>query len=315
MCEVFDMNKFLLSFLLLLSMNLVFQLEAKALSNNEILNKIENSLYGFEYSSQDINTRLNRIEESVYGKPSSSKDTNARISKLNKDVGAEYFGQEIEPCTDTLARAEDEKEVLSSQDPNIDYPVINALENSVFQKEYKNLGVKDRLSQLENKIFSKNYATDDLATRVERLQNKVQPESTKVANKNDDFNISGYYPPAMNYDGMSIGGDYTSYDTDYYDTPSFRAPAKQVNLASVEKSLYKQTFKADSTANRLSRIEQSMFGESFTEDSDQTRLARISSAYNAQKSASKYDSNKFNQNMATAMQIGTMILMILACIL
>ena len=35
----------------------------------------------------------------------------------------------------------------------------------------------------------------------------------------------------------------------------------------------------------------------------------------AEKSAGKYDSNKFSQNLATAMQIGTIILMVLACIL
>ena len=33
------------------------------------------------------------------------------------------------------------------------------------------------------------------------------------------------------------------------------------------------------------------------------------------ETASKYDSNKFSQNMATAMQIGTILLMILACVL
>ena len=58
-----------------------------------------------------------------------------------------------------------------------------------------------------------------------------------------------------------------------------------------------------------------MFGTTFAEDNEQTRINRISSAYKATKSASRYDSNKFSQNMATAMQIGTMILMILACVL
>lgn len=67
--------------------------------------------------------------------------------------------------------------------------------------------------------------------------------------------------------------------------------------------------------NRLSRLESTMFGTTFNSNSEQERLDRISSAYKAQKTASKYDSNKFSQNMATAVQIGTLILMVLACIL
>ena len=67
--------------------------------------------------------------------------------------------------------------------------------------------------------------------------------------------------------------------------------------------------------NRLSRLENTMFGTTFASDSESDRVRRISSAYKATKSASKYDSNKFSQNMATAMQLGTLILMILACVL
>ena len=74
-------------------------------------------------------------------------------------------------------------------------------------------------------------------------------------------------------------------------------------------------FENESTASRLSRIESSVFGTNFSNDSESERIARISSAINAQKSARRYDSNKFGQNMATAMQIGTIILMVLACIL
>ena len=67
--------------------------------------------------------------------------------------------------------------------------------------------------------------------------------------------------------------------------------------------------------NRLSRLESTMFGPTFNSDTQEDRLNRISSAYKAQKTASRYDSNKFSQNMATAMQIGTILLMILACVL
>lgn len=304
------MKKILLT---LIFMNLLFAPCTFAASNTEILNKIENSLFGFEYNNEDEASRVNRIEENVYGTVSNG-DINKRIAKLNKDLGAELYGQEIEPCEDTLAREEEEKEVLSSEDPNIDYPVINELEKSVFNKEFKNMKVKDRLAQLEKKVFTKDYAADDLSTRVDRLREQVRPQGLEqqLANAVDTYHTEGYYPPPIDYDGMTIGGTSSSYDSDSY---SFPMAGRKVNLSTVENALYHQNFKNESMSNRLARVEQSMFGESFEDQDEKTRIGRISSAFNAQKSASKYDSNRFAQNMSTAMQIGTMILMILACIL
>lgn len=302
------MKKIILSLLLI---NILFAPCTFAASNPEILNKIENSLFGFEYSGDDEATRVTRIEENVYGE-ASNLSLPQRIARLNKDLGAELYGQEIEPCEDTLAREEEQREVLSSQEANIDYPVINELEKSVFNKEFKNLGVKDRLAQLENKVFTKSYASDDLSTRVDRLREQVRPQGLEqsLANAVDTYHVSGYYPPAIDYDGMSIGGSSTSFNDD-----TFTFSGKKVNLSTVENALYHQNFKNDSMSNRLSRVEQSMFGENFADEDEKTRIGRISSAFNASKSAKKYDSNKFTQNMSTAMQIGTMILMILACIL
>lgn len=304
------MKKILLSLILI---NLLFAPCVFAASNTEILNKIENSLFGFEYNNEDEATRVNRIEENVYGTASNGA-LNQRIAKLNKDLGAELYGQEIEPCEDTLAREEEQREVLSSQDPNIDYPVINELEKSVFNQEYKNMKVKDRLAQLEKKVFTKDFANEDLSTRVDRLREQVRPQGLeqKLANAVDTYHTDGYYPPPIDYDGMTIGGTSSSFGSDSYGYPM---SGRKINLSTVENALYHQNFKSDSMPNRLARVEQSMFGESFDDQDEQTRIGRISSAFNAQKSASKYDSNKFTQNMSTAMQIGTMILMILACIL
>lgn len=305
------MNKILLSLVLILFLTGVFVPCAGAMSDIETLNKIENSIFGFEYTNEDAATRVKRLEESVYGS-SSTGTLNQRIGKLSKDLGAEFYGQEIEPCEDTLAREEEQREILSSQDPNIDYPVINELEKSVFNQEYKNLKVKDRLAQLENKVFTTSYPNDDLSTRVDRLREQVRPQGLEqIAHGADTFHTSGYYPDPIDYDGLSIGGNYSDYASDSL----FDFSGRKVKLSTVENALYHQNFKNDTTSNRLSRIEQSMFGQSFADQDEGVRISRISSAFNAQKSANKYDSNKFTQNMATAMQIGTMILMILACIL
>lgn len=311
------MKKQLFLILATLSILLSFPQNCLCATKIELLNKIENALFGFEYTNETEQARIERIEKEVYG-TTSNKNIQERLSKLNKDLGAELYGQEIEPCEDTLAKEEEEKEVLPSQTANIDYPVINELEKSVFNQEYKNIGVKERLAQLEKKVFTKEFSSDDLSTRVDRLREQVKPAGLEptIANSFEDYNLSGYYPPPVDYDGMTIGGNYSSYSSNFYNTQgSYPMSSKKINLSTVENALYNKNFKSDSTQNRLARVEQSMFGETFADQDEQTRIGRISSAYNAQKSASKYDSNKFTQNMSTAMQIGTMILMLLACIL
>ena len=105
------------------------------------------------------------------------------------------------------------------------------------------------------------------------------------------------------------------YDDDYMGSPNVFKPSKPLNISTIEKTLYKTKYENEPMSSRLSRIESSIFGSVFAQDSESERLARISSAINAQKSAKRYDSNKFGQNMATAFQIGTLILMVLACIL
>lgn len=310
------MNK---NLLLILIIFLGLNLSAFAITNSQSLSKIESSLFGFEYVNENDNVRVSRIEKELYGKENSG-DISNRIAKINQDFGTEFLGQEIPPCEDTFALDEFEAETLSSQDPNIDYPVINELEQSVFNEQYKNLGVKDRLAKLENKVFSKNYPTDDLSTRVDRLRDKIRPQALEQPSiaDNGDFYTGGYYPPMPDYDGLTIGGNgYNAFYNDTYSQPSYSSgrSGRKVNLTTVENSLYHNNYKNDTTQNRLARIEQSMFGQSFDDDDESTRMERISGAYRAQKSASKYDSNKFAQNMSTAMQIGTMILMILACIL
>jgi hypothetical protein len=68
-------------------------------------------------------------------------------------------------------------------------------------------------------------------------------------------------------------------------------------------------------SNRLTRLELNVFSSTFPDDDEQTRLGRIASAYQAKKTSHKYDSNKFAQHAATAMQVGAVLLMILAAIL
>lgn len=302
------------------------------------LDKIENSLFGFTYSNEAENTRINRIENKVYGKTSSAQ-TSTRIAKLKKDLSVDEMGKEIEPKEDTFASPEDSWVVAKEpvESTKIDYPVINELEKQVFKQEFKSQNIKTRLSKLETKTFGKTYENDDLSSRVDRLKAKIKPQTfmangmqqqenkfynDTIGKMDDNYHLDQYGSPNFDYDFYNKRNNNQNFsfpqDDDYFSSssqPNVFKPFKTMSLSSIEKAIYKTKYENEPTSQRLSRIESSVFGTNFSQDSESERIARISSAINAQKSAKRYDSNKFGQNMATAMQIGTIILMVLACIL
>lgn len=302
--------------------------QAIASQYTQTLEKLENSLYGFTYAGEADSSRLDRIENSVYG-TSSSKSMNERVARLKKDMATDLIGQEIEPKEDTFADPEDnyiEKEPVAAS--NVTYPAVDELEQRVFNKVSQGEDIKKRLSKLEMQTFGKEY-NDDLATRTDRLKAEIKPQSlmdNQIAQSSNDF-YNDYVPPlgadyhlnkyqpfdTFDYDNFNARQNsmQQAYQGDSYSPPS----PKQYNLSTVEKNILRQTYKNDSTENRLARLENVMFGTNFTNDDTDTRINRISSAYKASKTATKYDSNKFSQNVTTAVQIGTLLLMVLACIL
>lgn len=286
---------------------------------SSILDNIENSLYGFTYTTSDDTTRLSRIESTVYGQAKSNKSITERISSLKKDMSADLIGQEITPKEDTFMEDQDsykeEKVAQNSVPPagaNVDYPSINELEKEIFKQEFKTKDLNSRLASLEQKSLGKTYENEPFSARVERLQAKIKPKSfmdNSIAQSSNSFYDEDVIPLDKNY-------RLDEYSSPEFDYDAYNAKnSKPTNLANVEKALFKRTFANERMDNRLSRLENTMFGTTFASDSESDRVRRISSAYKATKSASKYDSNKFTQNMATAMQLGTLILMILACVL
>lgn len=311
------MKKIILSLCFLISVNCCY-----ATQYETTISKLENSLFGFTYSGDDL-SRVTRLENSIYGQ-SKNGDLNTRITKLQKDMSADSIGQEITPKEDTFADDEmyypHDKNIaqnnsLPPSGSNVDYPSINELESEIFKTEYKHKDLATRLMDLEKKALGKTYESESFATRVERLQAKIKPRSfmnNSLAQSSNDFYDGDVIPLEKDY----YLDEYSAPDFDYdaYNA-MHKPPSAKVNIASVEKLMYKKTYNNDDLDTRLSRLESTMFGTTFKEDSQEERLNRIASAYKATKSATKYDSNKFTQNMATAMQIGTLILMILACVL
>ena len=273
------------------------------------LSRIENNLFGIEYTKQSVNERLSRIEEQVYGEAKSGS-VKSRLSSLSNDIAANLMGQEIKPKRDTF---DDEEE--NFENPKIDYPIVNELEEQIFGKTYKNQDINTRLSKLEKEVFRKTYE-DALSERVDRLKEKVAYKQPQKDFENNDY----FYDEQSNYfsqDTLAQNNPDTYYYSqkgDYVDKQiadrDFRS-----KLNKLEKNVFKQSFSNDTIDNRLNRLESTIFHSNFSKDSEKTRLNRLSSAVNAQKSAKKYDSNGFQQKMATAMQIGMFVLMVVAMIL
>lgn len=291
-----------------------------AASNGAFLDKVENSVFGYNFPNESDLARLNRIEETIYGKKSSGQ-LQARIAKLKKDISADEIGKEISPKEDTFR--EDDDFIVYEKEPaeaaKMDYPSIDELERSVFKQEFKTKNIKDRLSALEIKTFGKSYDGDDLATRTDRLKAKIKPQKfmdNMMAQQENNFYTDDVGQLDRDYHLDSYGDtdfDYNSYNNRFQKPQIFHS--KPLNISAIEKTLYKTKFENEPMGTRLSRIESSVFGTTFAADSDSERVSRIQSAIAAQKSARRYDSNRFSQNMATAFQIGTLILMVLACIL
>lgn len=306
------MKKFIFIFCFLIICNNCYA----ASQYSPLFDKIENSIYGFTYTNNDDMTRLSRIEESVYGQAKNNKAVSERVASLKKDMSADLIGQEIEGKEDTFA--EDNTKIAEETPPpagaNVDYPSVNELERQVFKKEFKSQDLNKRLTSLEKQSLGQTYESDAFSSRVERLQAKLKPKSfmeNSIAQSSNDYYEDDIIPLDKNY---RLDG-YEPPEFDYESYNAKNRPVQKLNLASVEKSIFKRSFNNESTDNRLSRLESTMFGTTFAMDSRQDRINRVASAYKAQKTASRYDSNKFSQNMATAMQIGTIILMILACVL
>lgn len=297
---------------------------------SDTLTKMENSLLGLDYKNQSDADRVKRLEETVYG-AASNKPIQQRINKLSADLSADLIGKEIKPKKDSFAD-EDEKSILEEEipkeDSNISYPAVDALEQSAFSREYKGVDVKQRLTKLEQKVFNKTY-NDDLNARVERLKSAILPNANQLAQ--DDYDNTEYdYQPdeaitrnnrnRLAQSGFSMDDEQSEFQPNYNQSQSVLDTYKgdadiTVPLGSLEKKILRRSYPNDTVSTRLVRLEAKVFNSTFTQDDEETRLDRIASAYQAKKTSKKYDSNKSAQHVATAMQIGAFLLMILAAVL
>ena len=141
------------------------------------------------------------------------------------------------------------------------------------------------------------------ASRIRALLDDLPNQQTFTYQDFED------YQP--NYNRNYNTQQYYSYDNNgnnYNDN-------KKLSLDDIEKSVLKKRYKNDDVNTRLSRIENKLFQTDFQEDDESTRLNRISMAHTAQKASNAYKGAGLQEKMATVMQIGMTVLMILAMVL
>ncbi len=294
--------------ILLILIYLAFPIQAYSSTQTSLLSKIENDIYGFDYSKDSSQNRVNRLEKTIYGK-SYTGDLNKRITKLSGDISADVIGLEIPPVEDTF-----KEEDSSVADSSVNYPIVDEIEQKIFNQTYKNRDLHSRIVAIERKLFGKIYDVDDYSTRMDRIKAEVMPE--RLANKND-FSFDGDYSSGSYYDDNAL----SSMDLSGLNSSRFSMPFGQRNYTRPYANYGDMTGAAVPPSNstslndELAQLEYETFGTEFSNEDTTSRIKRLNSVNKAKKSSSRYDSNKFSQRMSTAMEIGAMILMILAMVL
>lgn len=273
-------------------------------SNTEILSRIENNIFGFDYNGDKTSNRVSRLEKTVYGK-SSTGDINKRITKLSADISADVIGLEIEPSRDTFLAEE-----KALEDSSVDYPIVNDIEQKLFNTTFKNRDLHTRIVTIEKKLFGKIYDVDDYSKRMDRIKENMYPQ--KIAEKEEfDYGDGSYFNDRM-INSMDLAGtSYSRFKMPFGQKKYTRPYTNYGDFVSTNDAVIPR----DNLSEELSQMEYDMFGTEFSSDDNKTRIKRLNSANKAKRTSHKYDSQKFQQHMSTAMEIGAMILMILAMVL
>ena len=257
----------------------------------EQISKMENSIWGFSYSKDDIPKRLSRIEKNVFGTTYTKLGPETRIKKLNEALGLESYEDSIkEPVVaeNQLKEADD-----------INYPQIDALEFQFFSSTYEKENIYSRLERLEKKIFGSTQ-DGNLAMRTDRLKAYIRKDM--ILSDNSHY-VQKPYSPTTDIE------EYMGSQKRYENSDVF------IQLSGLETTLFNKTYSQDPVGLRLNRLERKIFQRDFSSDDGYLRLQRLQAAANAKQTAKLYEANKIQKYTSTGIQIGSIILMILALIL
>lgn len=261
-----------------------------AFATTTTIEAIENNLFGYDYNGETDTKRIERIENYLYGKKQTGT-IEKRIKKIKNDTGVS-----VNKTVNKKENSTQNNAPILKEDSTVEYPIVDKMEKELFNQCYKTENIYKRLDRLEQKVYNKTFS-EDLNTRVDKLEKIILPK--KMITRDTD-----------NYTNQEIDNYYRTNGLEAIDNQSF-----PFRLAVLEQDLLNNTYENENTAMRLNRLEEKLFKKTFTNDSDISRLQRLIVANDAKQKSYKYENNRKMQNMATASQIGGILLMILAMIL
>lgn len=259
--------------------------------NGELITEIETNIFGYDYSTEPEISRLERIEKQLYGEKRKG-NISQRLKNIQDDTGFTIVKEVPKQQQNNIQNALPQLK----EDSSVEYPMVDKLEEEIFKTTYKNENIYARLDRLETKVFNQT-TNDSLNNRVDKLASVINPKKQikreePVYNNND---LNNYY----RNNGLEPISDQSV----------------PFQLATLEQNILKNDYMNDNISTRLNRLEKEMFSRTFQNDSDVVRLQRIMVAYDAKQDSYKYENNRKMQKMATASQLGGILLMILAMLL
>lgn len=283
------------------------------------IQKLEKNYFGYDYNGETTAQRLERLEKAVYG--ASTNDTlQKRIQRLQKDMPQYAYSS---PTPEAQEASYDEQN-LETADADVKYPVVDKIEQKVFKKDYAGEDIYKRLSRLEKQVYKKESSAP-LSERVDSLRASVLANARV---RDDSSIVLEEYDPAMT--GAAAGMNEFSDNAQYnYYTPQntknrvaspdyrFRSDSSDADVYDIdmlEKEVFGQKYANEPAERRLARLENSVFQKTFS-GSEDARIQRLLATTTAKKTARYYDNNKLMQHLNTGIQIGGIILMVLAMIL
>lgn len=282
------MKKFIL--IIMIALSLICNVTAVE-PKNDTLTKIENKILGIEYPDQKLEKRLDRLEEYLYGHKKQG-NTKIRLSKILETTKYSLLEDD-----NSIASNDYEQDYVEPLDDTVDYPVLDDVEKKLGLETRKKAPLNSRLATIEKKMFNTTHDKEDYFNRVERIKSKMYKGNQFAQSDIEEFNNPEYFNP-FNEQFFNKGASKISY-----------------KLSILEQRLLKNTFEDETNNDRLARLENAVFETQFYNEDETERINRLESVLVAKKSSPKYDNNKFQQGINTAMQIGAMVLMVLAFIL
>ncbi|MDD3237010.1 MAG: hypothetical protein PHV37_02805 [Candidatus Gastranaerophilales bacterium] len=313
------MKKLFILFSIFCCVNMPQNLAIAAPNSSQVsLSNIESQVFGYEYKGENDGTRLTRLENFLYGKVQTGSNE-ARIKKLSSDAG-------IIDSTELATTGEagstggaaptnvPMSKKYAKEDPSVEYPIIDEIEQTVFNRNYNGENVYARVERLEKQVYKTTNGNDDLSNRVNKLRLSVIKTTPNVFDEDT-------YPVYSDDDEIISDHTAESYPTRTANSYNYSSPSKSRNnyqsqeITALEQLMLKQSYPRENENTRLDRLENKIFKRSFSNDDNTTRIDRISAASTAKKSSQLYDNNKLMRNLTTGAQIGGILLMILAMIL